>query len=277
VIQQAELRRLGGRWGVDQDVVERDYGLGWALHGLFQRPFLQETLVFKGGTALRKAYFADYRFSADLDFTGRQPATQEVLRSEVEAAAAVTEQRSGILLRLVRWDKTLDTPDPEAYSARLEYVGPTDRRAGSLARLKLDITFYEEIALAPVAKALLHPYSDAEDCQVELSVYHLEEMVAEKLRALLRRRRARDVYDLWQLTGKYREHLDASLLRDTFAQKCRYKGFPVVSSDVLLSRDLWEATSRSWAASLRRQVRDLPSVEQIWAELRESLAELVRS
>ena len=105
----------------------------------------------------------------------------------------------------------------------------------------------------------------------------MHEMVAEKLRALLRRRRARDVYDLWQLTGKYRAHLDANLLYNTFAQKCRYKGFPVVGSDVLLSSDLWEAISRSWTASLRRQVRDLPPVEQIWAELGESLAELMRS
>ncbi|MHC4620600.1 MAG: nucleotidyl transferase AbiEii/AbiGii toxin family protein [Planctomycetota bacterium] len=276
MIQQAELRRLGGRWGVDQDVVERDYVLGWALYGLCQRPLLRETLVFKGGTALRKAYFADYRFSADLDFTGRQPAAQEVLRSEIEAAATTVEQRSGIQFRPVRWEKTLDVSGQEAYSARLEYVGPTDRRAGSLARLKVDITFYEEVVLPPVAKALLHPYSDADDCQTELLVYQLEEMVAEKLRALFRRRRARDVYDLWQLTGKYRQRLDATLLYDTFAQKCRYKGFPVVGSDVLLSSDLWEATSRSWAASLRRQVRDLPPVEQIWAELGESLAELTK-
>lgn len=217
MIQQAELRRLGGRWGVDQDVVERDYVLGWALHGLCQRPLLQETLVLKGGTALRKAYFADYRFSADLDFTGRQPADEQSLRSEVEAAAAMAGQRSGILFRPVRWEKTLDTSGQEAYSARLEYVGPTDRRAGSLARLKLDITFYEEVVLSPAAKALLHPYSDADDCQTELLVYQLEEMVAEKLRALLRRRRARDVYDLWQLTGKYRQRLDADLLCDTFA------------------------------------------------------------
>lgn len=31
---------------------------------------LRETLVFKGGTALRKCDFGDYRFSEDLDFSG---------------------------------------------------------------------------------------------------------------------------------------------------------------------------------------------------------------
>jgi len=33
-------------------------------------PSLRETLVFKGGTALKKCYFGDYRFSEDLDFSG---------------------------------------------------------------------------------------------------------------------------------------------------------------------------------------------------------------
>lgn len=30
---------------------------------------LSKNLVFKGGTVLKKAYFEDYRFSEDLDFT----------------------------------------------------------------------------------------------------------------------------------------------------------------------------------------------------------------
>jgi predicted nucleotidyltransferase component of viral defense system len=30
---------------------------------------LREHLVFKGGTALKRCYFGDYRFSEDLDFT----------------------------------------------------------------------------------------------------------------------------------------------------------------------------------------------------------------
>lgn len=30
---------------------------------------LRDSLLFKGGTALKKCYFGDYRFSEDLDFT----------------------------------------------------------------------------------------------------------------------------------------------------------------------------------------------------------------
>jgi uncharacterized protein len=38
------------------------------LNGLASHP-LREVLVFKGGTALRRCWFKDYRFSEDLDFT----------------------------------------------------------------------------------------------------------------------------------------------------------------------------------------------------------------
>src|SRR5713101_4942764 len=49
------------------EVIERDYALSYVLAGLALEPALAETLVFKGGTALKKLFFADYRFSEDLD------------------------------------------------------------------------------------------------------------------------------------------------------------------------------------------------------------------
>ena len=35
-------------------------------------PSLKENLIFKGGTALKKCYFGNYRFSEDLDLTNNQ-------------------------------------------------------------------------------------------------------------------------------------------------------------------------------------------------------------
>jgi predicted nucleotidyltransferase component of viral defense system len=65
--------RLQEAWrqpGLQSYVVERDYLLSWILAGISAVPELRETLVFKGGTALKKCYFGDYRFSEDLDFSG---------------------------------------------------------------------------------------------------------------------------------------------------------------------------------------------------------------
>ena len=62
---QEARRRLGIPW----EVLERDYLLSWVLIGISEVPMLRDSLVFKGGTALRKCYFGDYRFSEDLDFS----------------------------------------------------------------------------------------------------------------------------------------------------------------------------------------------------------------
>ena len=59
-------KRLGLPW----EVLERDYLLSWILAGITEVETLRDSLVFKGGTALKKCYFGDYRFSEDLDFTG---------------------------------------------------------------------------------------------------------------------------------------------------------------------------------------------------------------
>ncbi len=56
---EEERKRLGIPW----DVLERDYLISWILAGISHIDALRETLVFKGGTALKKCYFGDYRFS----------------------------------------------------------------------------------------------------------------------------------------------------------------------------------------------------------------------
>lgn len=49
--------------------VAKDYVIGHLLAAISTQPDLGSTLVFKGGTALKKLYFGEYRFSEDLDYT----------------------------------------------------------------------------------------------------------------------------------------------------------------------------------------------------------------
>jgi predicted nucleotidyltransferase component of viral defense system len=61
--------RLAGEGGqrLREDVLERDYCLAWLLAGIAESE-IRAILGFKGGTALKRCYFGDYRFSEDLDF-----------------------------------------------------------------------------------------------------------------------------------------------------------------------------------------------------------------
>ena len=54
---------------VAQYVIEKDYALSYILVGIAKQSELAQSLIFKGGTALKKIYFGDYRFSEDLDFS----------------------------------------------------------------------------------------------------------------------------------------------------------------------------------------------------------------
>jgi hypothetical protein len=93
------LMTAGGR-RIPEAVIERDYVLAWFLTGLAGHP-LREVLAFKGGTALRRCWFEDYRFSEDLDFTLTRPITLEKILaglSEIFATVAADSGPCGSLL-----------------------------------------------------------------------------------------------------------------------------------------------------------------------------------
>jgi hypothetical protein len=64
-IQRAREEKLAA------GIVEKDYALTWLLKGFYlMGSGLDDRLVLKGGTAIRKVYFPQaWRFSEDLDFT----------------------------------------------------------------------------------------------------------------------------------------------------------------------------------------------------------------
>ena len=71
---------------VPREVLERDYVLSWVLAGLVGEESLSQSLIFKGGTALKKCYFGDYRFSEDLDFSSTDLPSGKALDIAIAAA-----------------------------------------------------------------------------------------------------------------------------------------------------------------------------------------------
>jgi predicted nucleotidyltransferase component of viral defense system len=74
MVPQRNLSRISnnlrqpGKRRIPEAVIERDYCLAWFLTILAQHG-LRDFLAFKGGTALRRCWFENYRFSEDLDFS----------------------------------------------------------------------------------------------------------------------------------------------------------------------------------------------------------------
>ena len=87
MINRAVIEERVREWGLREDVVEKDYLLGWLLWGIGADEALATHWVFKGGTCLKKCYLETYRFSADLDFTV-MPATSRVTQTVLPASRA---------------------------------------------------------------------------------------------------------------------------------------------------------------------------------------------
>ena len=156
-------------------------------------------------------------FSEDLGFSLRHAAGHIEM---AEAMEMLLQQRGPFRVQSERL--ALREPHPggqEAFVIRVQF--PVHREA--LCRLKVEITADEQVLLPPERRSLSHRFPEA--VEASLWCYPPEEIVAEKLRALLQsgvrlRRRGwgasricRDYYDLWRILGS------TGLRQDLAAQK----------------------------------------------------------
>jgi len=225
VIPEAETRSLAAVQGVDPMVVDLDYALGWLLSGLFLDREIRGRWVFKGGTCLRKCWFPGYRFSEDLDFTVNGNLEVDAVRHLLEAPIAAVAELSGIDLMASesRYEIDFDEYGKETVKVRL-YHRSTIRRSGSPPAVQIHLSGDEIIALPTAQRVLSHPYSDASSMPVvQIPCYSLEEVLAEKIRAVGGQRRfaiARDIFDIHHLVSTGLDISPAiSILTDKFAIK----------------------------------------------------------
>lgn len=253
MIPQSEIQRMAARRLKQDTVIEKDYVITWVLLGLAQST-TKQPLAFKGGTALKKCYLPDYRYSEDLDFT---------LIGKADDADLINGFK-GILHRLAKsqgFQFEIQEGKVERRSDSLtfyiEYVGPLQALLGG-RHIKVDITLVEQLEFKVKQKAILSPYSDSSENTETLQVYSLEEVLTEKLCALIDRTEPRDLYDidyLFQLGS-----VDHEAVAMAFPGKASYKGVDTRR----LARILVEKKrtfASMWENQLAHQVDDLPDLD----------------
>lgn len=254
---------MGGR-RIPESVLERDYCLAWLLN-ILARTDLQRKLVFKGGTALKRCYFGDYRFSEDLDFTLLEATTlQEILRDLAPVYAGVCDA-SGIEFGFDREDRHAHE---NSYTFYLRYNGPLP--AGGT--VKVDITIREQLVFPLENRPVLRAYeefADLPDGRV-VQTYSLAEIMSEKVVALADRARnePRDLYDLWYLSSC--GDTDLASLVPAISTKLAFRNMPGAGLQEAILRK--EARLKAlWSARLAYQMAALPPFDQVFRELRRAL------
>ncbi len=274
------LRRSARAHNIRLDIVEKDYALSYLLAAITRTAGLGDHLALKGGTALRKVYYPDYRFSEDLDYstltTASTPGFTFDLAAAVQHMRELLNQRGPFEAHYE--PLLLRQPHPgrqTAFLVRVQFPGQRE----APCRLKVEITTDEPVLLPLANRRLLHGFD--EPLSVTIQTYALAEIVAEKLRALLQSRArlagrgwgasrvCRDYYDLWSVLT--RESTLGISLPGLVHQKCVLRDVTFHTLDDFFAPDLFEVARREWGQQVLPFVPTAPPVEQVLTELRPRL------
>lgn len=265
MIKPGEIQQKANAVGVRDQQIEKDYILSWILFGISKHEQLSKTIVFKGGTVLKKVYFEDYRFSEDLDFTllNAEISNEQIFAWFNEVFEFIKDE-ANIPLEIIDNNEHEDG----GINFYISYIGPLGGQ-GNNKRVKVDISRSEQLVFEPIMNDVFIGYSDLEEHK--LLCYPLEEVLVEKMRSVMQRMQARDFYDIWYMLEEH--EMDADFYLIEFEAKCKSKDLLHTDFPKKLDERLPQYKGR-WKSSMSEQIKDLPDFEQVEREVKKHLKKL---
>jgi predicted nucleotidyltransferase component of viral defense system len=204
MIRREDLIPIGKLKGIPPRFAELDYLQEIALLSI-EREF-GNRLIFKGGTCMYKAYKLD-RFSEDLDFTAGKGFKPKDFFRRLPFFFGLLGIRCSVR----------DDQFEKGMNAYLEASGPLyDGRKESRAVLIFNISLKEGVLLPPQRIYYSPIYQELRP--FDLFVMDEKEILAEKIRSVFEREKARDIYDIWHLFKRRGLSFDVSLANRKMAR-----------------------------------------------------------
>lgn len=208
----------------------------------------------------KRRYFQEtWRFSHDLDFTALNSDIKNA-RNQLEDVFRGIEGKSAIKLDFKSFHLTSGS-----IIANVQFSGPLNAKN----RLRVDISFDENVITEPVFKIVASQYPDI--AHYHVNAYSLNEILAEKIRSILQRGKSRDYYDVWILLKV--EKFDFNEIRELLIEKCKLKGIEF-KLESIFDEDKLRDASRFWEVGLKDLVKELPDFGLVTSELRNKLEKL---
>ena len=265
MILPKEIQQKAIKARVRDTQIEKDYILTWILCGISQQENLSLLLAFKGGTVLKKIYFGDYRYSEDLDFTLLQDQIRdECIFEYFNQVFQWVLEKANIPLAIIKDHKHISG----SINFQIGYRGPLGG-AANYKRLKVDITRGEQLIFSLVQKTAIIDYQDLDS--FSLLCYPLEEVLIEKMCALMGRTEPRDLYDWWYLLEI--AQLEILYYWPEFVQKAAHKGHNPKEFTSKLEQKLNSFKSR-WESAISSQIHHLPPFNQVTRDLGKHLRKI---
>ena len=195
----------------DARQIEQDLIISRALCDLFNEPTLKGKVGFRGGTAINKLLFKQpLRYSEDIDLVQIQAepigTTVDAIRKALSWLGKCNRAQAGHSMHLVF--KFTPEADPQ-----------------TTLRLKVEINTREHEHLFGIKAYPFTVQSDWYQGETEIASFEPEELFGTKLRALLQRRKGRDLFDLHH--GLEQIAIDPEKLITCFDHYLALEGKPV--------------------------------------------------
>lgn len=254
-MDENELRRRARKTGFDVATFEKDYALTWLLSGIYwNESKIRDILIFKGGTAIRKIYFPEWRLSEDMDFTIISEFDPKDLKQGFEEVFISVNRMSNIVYSFSAFNA-----GKFAIFADVQFLGPMRFKN----KISFDISLKEKLIEKPKRINVKPEYNDIPS--FEVLVYSPNEILVEKLRSILQRGKARDYYDVWRLLKE--NDFDQGKIGELLIEKCLITGVDF-KNDLFFDYDRLSEAKKFWTIALARLTRDLPDFEMVVKDLR---------
>lgn len=242
----------------DARQVEQDLIICRALCDLFNAPVLKGKIAFRGGTAINKLLFKQpLRYSEDID----------LVQVKAEPIGATVDAIREILSWLGKCKS-----DQAGHSMHLVFKFTPEADAQTTLKLKVEINTREHSPLFGIKSYPFAVDSDWYQGKVEIASFEPEELFGTKLRALLQRRKNRDLFDLHH--GLDQLALDPDKLMACFEHYLALEGKPITRAAAeqrmleKLTRSLTEDIGPLLPAGIRFNDDDaLQAFERVWRDL----------
>ena len=244
-------------WPAAQQV-EQDLIISRALCDLFNAPALKGKIAFRGGTAINKLLFKEpLRYSEDIDLVQTQAefigTTVDAMRSALSWLGKCSRAQAG-------------------HSMHLVYKFTPEADAQATLKLKVEINTREHEHLFGIKAYPFAVESEWYQGRTEIASFEPEELFGTKLRALLQRRKNRDLFDLNH--GLEQLAMDPDKLIACFDHYLALEGKPITRAGAeqrmleKLTRSLIEDIAPLLPAGVRFNDDDaIQAFERVWKEL----------
>lgn len=268
MIPLSEINSTAKQYSVPAETIEKDYMICWLLT-CFSHSQLADSFSFHGGTAIKRVYFEDHRFSEDVDLLTAKKLKPEKIIDALKQSFNLAAKEANIHFGFAEGDKIYKDSRlqiPVTYSGYDEIIG-------SPKEIKLDFEMDRQAFGASELKPIIESYSDLNNHCHSFAIHSINTILANKIGMLVdsTRNEPRDLYDIWFfLKHRTQFMLDIDLMKATIKEKYAF----VPSFGTLRSHLKSDSYKSMWNIRLQKQMGNLPEVGLVLEEVEKALEQL---